>query len=1127
MAKNAAFKMALANKKDLMAADPDARKKALDDLLQADPSKIHEVRTAIINNKGFWSLFPDLKETAKNKLYSNNNKLLTASGVTELRQAAAEQRVLLGLKDAADDVLIGILSNNQEECRAYLASKAELGNVILSEVRDPAVQLPPQPSNKITDLLSVAVIGTIQKQARDHLLSRYIVNTVNKSFLDQLLTANDQSTLKAAANQLGCPQALNDKLTVPLSAEVQGVLNQSINKLKQIEAEETFKVDVELFSTDVLLSKKSLLEGTNPNFKNQLLLQISTDFADMDVNWAKGVLGARYLQTFLSRTKADVLSLLTAASDEQFTQQLKGIAALGDHEYIEQAVKYDINLIKKGIVQSHIAHKINDPAVLQNLDKAPNIERFKEALVGAGVTPADWVKETDLKEIKQSVRSRLLECQLALVSQIGAEPHSKLAKVFAGLPVETQRRVLEDPIYSYHSHLLNAKDVQVLESYFGKEAQGLDEIIAENNKLAGFQQIQNAAVARILVNFKPEIHLDSDKINEINNSLVAAVSAGTDLNNPANYKVFIDTIRTHCDPVNPGHFYEAFGLNNDGLSFKADTSAKAAIIKQNNYNLTTASILNNDPNKKLLGVFLTLDKKEDLDPESIKTKFKTAKTYQEFIDGVVPKAKKALRAQLSSQLPSTLFYDLKVSEVNKKIFGSSSREFNEAIIAINNEIKSIQHHRETTTKSMKHVRFIEKIDPHHLYNPTFRGEARLKAAKMKDEYQSISDNCDDIVEQLRRDQQTLERFIPFNSKTDPALAQADKDKLIAIRQKLNKELVRIKYELRIYENIQNKLSGTNGILSAIADAADNKKAYVFQAEGVTRKFVTREELPGLAYSPTSKNTPTGIGGNPEGSQQQFELSGYVVPPGKIEAVDVIFTAYQEDKVTKSYETAGRYTVDRSPPAPVSITGEQITKTPGAKVEILEFPKQTFPAPNPQSPEGIELRQAKVHFALTVAADAIALLDGPPTKAKPLCLYGSNPEEMKYLWTALIILGEKNPTMKFGPEAIKLDRYGANNFDPAHEKSSFLGFNTGYTEKSAYLEFKSVLNQPEVDRKSTALNTMSEEKMRLFSQRSKVDPQVIEAAAALKKNNQSFREQAKNTKDTEEPVIKKGTGPGNG
>jgi hypothetical protein len=1117
MAKNLALKRALVNKKILGAADPVIRSKALDDILQADPTDINAVRTAIINNKGFWQLFPELQETAANKFYTDSDLLLTLDGppaLSALRQAAAEQRVSLGLKDAPDDVLVNIMSNNPDECRAYMASRQQLG------IADPEIQPPLLPGNTTTDLLSNAAVIRIQTQSRDLLLSRLIEKTENNNFLVQLLTANDRSTLEAAASNLGYPQTLNNKLTFPLSTAVKEGLKQRITALNQIAGKEIFKTHAESLSTDALLNQKSLLESTNRNFKNRLPPQIRMGLSDQDVNWAKGILGARYLQEFLAKTKDNVLPAINAANDDELKNQLKAMAGIGTNDYIDHAVNGNLDVIRKAMLHGHISNRMNDREVLKKLDKTANLEQFREALVTAGVTAVDWIKESDLKEMKQWIRSRLFESQLDLVSQLGAAPHAQLAKVFAGLPVEKQQSILNDPIHHYQ--LLNAKEVNVLESYLGKDTAGLDDVVAENKRLADFQQIQNAAVAKILVNFKPEINLNPDRIIEINKELRDAVIAGTDFNNPANYKTLIDKIKPHCEPVNPGHFYEAFGLNNDGLGFKADSSARAAIIKQNTHNLTMINaftmLSDNDPNKKLLGVFLTLDKKEDLDPNVIKDKFKTAKTYKEFIEGVVPANNAALRAQLSSQLSSSMFYELKVAEVNKKILSRSSREFNEGITAVDEELKSVQKHRETSTKSMKHFKFVEGIEPYHLYNPTFRGEARRKAAEMKDKYQSISNDCDLIVEQLRRDQRKLENFFNLRGSLDPSLPKADKDKLGVLNQKLNKELAAIKSDLLYYEKIQQKLSGTNGILAAITDAADNKKAHVFQAEGVTRKFVTREEVASLTYTSTAASASrTGLTtGVPEG-KQQFELSGHVVPPGKIEAIDVVKTEYQPDGATKAYETAGRYTIDRSPPV------SAINKTSSPKVEVHEFPKQTIPAPRAGTPEDIKLNQARIEFALTVAAEAIALLDGPPTKAKPLCLYGSNAEEMRYLWTALIILGEKNPNMKFGADAIKLERFGNNDFDPAKEKATFLGFDRGFTAESLYNQFKSAAHQPEVDKKSAAVNKMSDEKMRLFSQRSKVDPQAIEAAAALKKNNMDFRNQAKQTKDAEEPVIKQDTG----
>ncbi len=1136
MAKNVILKKALVNKATMVAADTAQRNKALDDLLAADQTNISAIRTAIINNKGFWGTFPELSETATNKFYMDNDTLLTADGppaLTALRQATAEQRVSSGLKDIADDVLINILTHNSDECRAYIASRPELGMLNNAhgwkndEVPDPSIQPPPPPSNKTTELLSDAAINRIKAQTKDLLLSRIITQADNKGFLVQLRTANDKSSLERAANQLGYPNFLNAQLTFPLSATVKKAIDQRLNGLKQVAGREVFEAYAASLLSQAILAQKGLLEGPNQSFKSRLLPQVSMGLDKSDINWAKGILGARYLQEFLATSKADVSTGLKATNEEELIAQLKAMPDVGDHKYVEHAVKGNLHALKKAMLQSHIVNQVNDVGILKKLDKAANTNELRAALVEAGVNPADWIQESDLSQVQQWARSHLFKYHLSLISQVGAEPHVQLRNVFAELPVEKQRHLINDPFHDYH--LLNANDVEALEVHLGKGIPGLDKVVEENEKLAGFKQIQNAAAAKILVNFRPEIQLNPNRIKAINRELAVVASAGTDFTNPAQYKALIDKIRPQCAPVDTGNFYDAFGLKKDGAGFKSDVSIRDGVIKQNTHNQKIMHAYNFlsdlDANKKLLGVFLTLDKSAELDPDTIINKFKSAKTYQEFIESVTP-PNSALRVQLYSQLSSTVFYDLKMELNNRKILSRSSRAFNEGINAANEELKSGQKNREITTKSMKHFKFIEGIEPYHLYNPAFRGAARTQMVEMKAHYQSLSDECDLIIDQLRhqlRQQQSmLDNFKKIQGKIDPSIAQVDRAKLTELNQKLNNELKAIQSDLQFYEKVQQKLSGDKGILTALNDAADNKKAYVFLAQGVTRQFVTRNAVDGLAYKSTAPKVNTSVQTNQPDDIHQFLLKDHRTPAGQIEAVDVVKTDYLPDGVTKAHEATGRYTVDRSPPesSPISLKGDK--KNPGGRVEIHQFPKQTIPPAAPGSPEDQRLKQAKIEFALTAAADTIALLDKAPTKENPLYLSGSDPEEMRYLYTALIVLGEKNPNMKFGADAIKLNRYGQNDFKPADEKSSFLGINTGYKKDSLYQQFKTA-SQPEVDRKVKAVNEMSSEKMGLFAQRSKVDPQAMKAAAELKKNNMTFREDVNKRKEAEGPEIKRSTG----
>ena len=74
------------------------------------------------------------------------------------------------------------------------------------------------------------------------------------------------------------------------------------------------------------------------------------------------------------------------------------------------------------------------------------------------------------------------------------------------------------------------------------------------------------------------------------------------------------------------------------------------------------------------------------------------------------------------------------------------------------------------------------------------------------------------------------------------------------------------------------------------------------------------------------------------------------------------------------------------------------------------------------------------------AAAVAILasrDNVPSKEHPLILKGENKEEMGYLWTALVKLGE-DPNMKFDVSAIKVN---SSSFKPDSQLGTLWGFSS--------------------------------------------------------------------------------------
>lgn len=248
MAKNIEFKNALNNQEVLKNADATLRAKALDALLKADLTKPIAVRQVIIAHKAFWSLFPELKDLE----FVDNNELLDPDAEPAfeiLHQLTAQRRVALGVETAADDVLVGILKNNPDEVRAYLASKPELGNLSQAHgwKKDEVLTSPAPSSNKSTHILTDAAIKEVQRQVVMIYLERYIVtNVTDLNILHEL----------DAADTAGFKDIVRDKLKLQ---QTDLLSDSDIQKLKEL---------ITKRRTDLRTAKDELLN--TDNYQNSL-----------------------------------------------------------------------------------------------------------------------------------------------------------------------------------------------------------------------------------------------------------------------------------------------------------------------------------------------------------------------------------------------------------------------------------------------------------------------------------------------------------------------------------------------------------------------------------------------------------------------------------------------------------------------------------------------------------------------------------------------------------------------------------------------------------------------------------------------------------------------------------------
>ncbi|HIG0328743.1 TPA: interaptin [Legionella pneumophila] len=1111
----------------------------LDDILKTDPSDPDAFREIIADNQEFWDEYDTgLMEFNEGwffgksrKQYLESDDFLDSNDTTDsfqkLHQFAAEQRVKFDLVKSDVDTLVAILKNNPDECRAYIASKKPaLGNFSEENVHgwkkdEYTLTIPPVTINKSTDVLPDEAINRIKKEAGELLLIKLINSSENTQLLKDLRDARSKPEAERAANALGFPTEGNGVLF--LSREVVDALEERVEKLEQEAAKRGFDSYVQSLSHDALLAQKNGLESTTAaGFKNSLDEPYKTYLPESEWERAQGVLGARYLQAVLSSTTQNLKDALNAKDTGALIAELKKPALLGPHDYIDKAVtEENLGLLKKSMMKSFI-NNIKDETnlkaldALKALDGAKNLDKFKEVLGKLGITPADWVKDTDLKDMKQWARARQFELEINRVSSLGSGAHSKLISALTQLPVEKQRAILAKP--QQLRQLMNAYETHVAEHYLGKNAPGITEILTENKRLEGFRAIHNAEVARILANFKPEITLNDKQVEAINRALNTANSNPNTYTQVADYKTLIDAIKTQSGSVNQKDFYNAFNLNDDGSAFTSSTPRKDEMSKQQQHNQHIYAEYNstsNSGNKKLLAVLLSIEKPVTFSKDIVNRflrPLKDSETPQEYADRLFGEnptnpANKKFKDDLLRELTPTVFSEIKNDIRKQELLDTNPANVMTAVHDLNTEFEAIKKITGPIRTNADKLKFINDIDPVHLYNPTFQGTARSKAAEMKERYEGLSRDCGLVVDQLRRQVVALEghlKSLPKDSEFKATgLTLEQKEEIKKLRTDLEAELSAVRKDLDFYKKIQGKLET---IVKEVDVAAKGKMHYYYNSEGIKRHPpVSRDQIPPLPNvpNPSLRSGTTAITGS-TGKIQEF-LVGEKIPEGQIVVVDVSHKT--APKSGTPVETIGRYTQDNNVPDQVTSKKGEISKVPGSKFEILQFPTQV---PPPTSPSDDPLVEAKVNFSMAMAADILASLDSPPTKDKPIRLRGSNPEELEYLYTALVILGEKNPKFKFSRDAIEVNSAV---FHPDNVKGRLWGFSSNSLYSQVFTNTGLTETQNIIQSKIKHMQQMTDEKFSPQKEREKVDSKVQEITDKQSKMKKELNPVHKTTEKT--------------
>lgn len=1029
--------------------------------------------------------------------------------IESLRQVVAQQRAKYSVSAITDQsVLLQILRHNKDQCRQYLATKipelasapgwqADPKSVLTNDAidvvkRQAAIQY-------LTKVINDTKVENLQK------LRDVITHENNTNAL--------KTDLEALGIPPHTDALFNDLAATGLKDLIEGKIEslEKEASLKQFK-EELQKFEDTLKDPDVLLSTamRDLLHNDKPNFLDGLValpppVQLAPQAPPLNYqdkakaqDAAKDIteemhvrLCARYVEESLKRMAplniGHMVGVLKETRHGTIHDSLRDNFGFDRAEILDRAVVNNPaqnNKFKAALIKSYVKQlpaELANETLLQKLaTPETSIQDIRSELstkIGNGVSRAhlECLQAEDMTEIKRAARIQLFKLRVEQISRLGQGAHSKLIDLYSNLPDAKQVDLLKN--LPHVNFVMSTQDDNVLKSYLGsKDAEGLDldfaALKAENANIQILKQIQNPVIAKVLAGVTTNIHRP-DQIDAINRSLLSKKDVADFTTAPRDFEVVLNVIFTQSGIADTGtnkrDFFAKFGYDLNAHTFTGPIAT--AIKDQHVRNKPLLDVL--DPIKdnaarmdtrNFLGLMLRVEKAGpfDTDFDDLEEAFYESPDLETFLqkgqtlDAVnfTPAIQDKIRQDITSDEFNRLRKDYK-----DRLANSDNPADNPKIQAQHKEARDVL--TDINAKSLalwdrrEKLKVVANID-----SPNFKGKTSNELAALKNTYKSAQEECLNAISYLEQAQKTLNALKPIEpvALTNPPRS----DQQVAARAQvileakqlisdINVRLGRINSRLAQYKEIYNKIS--NDILPAINKASDNSEREIYTDKKATIFIQKRDKALQMSipssggvselYKPSVAAPRTAVsGGGPDRTLFQAV--------GKPEADEVIcFDHSATVNVGRStVNIHSRFTYDPSPPGGNvgTIKGSDVTKSAPGRYEVVEFPMP----PQGQQPT-TEIVKEQVDFSMRMAVQILANLKKPPTEANPLVIEGvyGKEEELKFLWTALVHLGEQNPKMKFSHKAIAIT--GDATFEPEKErdKRALIGTDKGWAKGSVH------------------------------------------------------------------------------
>lgn len=679
----------------------------------------------------------------------------------------------------------------------------------------------------------------------------------------------------------------------------------------------------------------------------------------------------------------------------------------------------------------------NAKTIITHFNNSSNLQSFFSAIPN---NPAFKDIKTSLirdltgdefTQMKQSVSTTYFKAQLENLSKFGANGHPALLNAFAHMPQAKQQQ-LSNP--DNLLRILNASDEITLKSYLGRDAnaEDIDNILAENARLATFKPIINAEIAKILAQAIAPNGLTIQNVEQIN----------TLINRDSIYEDMVPGI--HDVILNSGldvqKILPAFGYNPDSLEYEASHPAFQKVTEQHNLNvnlLREKKDKSSRINKNLIELVLRVPKTIEFSNDQItdlQTNFNVAHNFQSFIDSFPNSTaeQRVFKNSLMLEFTPNSFNKLKINQqISSTIYQRTHLPYiGQALDELMPNIENLQKNGKSLAKSAELYSFVHSINSLNLSDAVLQSQNKIKAVRK--DFEDLSGNCDATISQLIANR---ESFIAFKNSLEQPLGTTQEfrkvdEKRVKILKKVEDELIFLDKQLALFKEVQQKLSGLDGILPVLDDAAKGSINYFYNSNGFSISF---DNEPAVASTDaTSVTIGTSSRANlPFMAEEQFKDNA----------------RYNFSRTNGTVVTTGSF-VETKPAATSSAARNGVNSAAGSQF-IIDKTLVTNKKDTPVDPKD----KADFYMAMAVAIVSRFKEGQGPTKDNPIRINGSNLEDQEHLWTALVVLGEKGPkNLRFDRDAISVD---SGPFNPASQRQKKLGierwaadslYSTVYTNK---------------------------------------------------------------------------------